>query len=111
MMMFLKILTMFGVSKVLLLLGKLDPGWALFLKSPHLLYFALGGCTFPLKLNTLSICAKNKNKNKKVILRCSYAEIKVHSQSRNITLVATKMHMILRSYVPLTSMHDRRELV
>jgi hypothetical protein len=63
MMMFLKILTMFGVSKVLLLLEKLDPGWALFLKSPHLLYFALGGCTFPFKLKSLSICAK---KNKKI---------------------------------------------
>ena len=35
----------------------------------------------------------------------------VHSKLCNITLVATKVHMLLRSYVLLIWMRDKRELV
>jgi hypothetical protein len=33
----------------------------------------------------------------------------MHSKLRNIMLVATKVHVILRSYVVLTCMCDKRE--
>ena len=38
-------------------------------------------------------------------------ECMVHSKLRSITLVATKVHMILRSFVVLTLMRDTIELV
>lgn len=39
------------------------------------------------------------------------AEIDRDSKLRNVTLVATKEHMILRSYVVLMWMHDKRDVV
>ena len=61
MVMFLMNLPLFGVSKVLLLLGKLDPGWALLFKSPHFLYFPWGGCTFRFAIEfTFNLCQEFK---------------------------------------------------
>lgn len=40
-----------------------------------------------------------------------YVWLLYHSQLHNITLVATKVHLVLRSFVVVTWMRDRRELV
>ena len=46
-----------------------------------------------------------------IILLDDIIKINVHSQLRSITPMATKVHMMLQSFVVLTWMRDTRELV
>jgi hypothetical protein len=59
-------------------------------------------------------CAKNAKNDLKptnFLKRNLYFEMEgVHSKLHSITLVATKLHVILRSYVVLTCMRDTSEL-